>query len=76
MTETYFARIVEVLPSRVLVSIPSDLGEQPILRTFSSKPLEGIIDLRTGNVLKIIIENNPGEVIMRYQPANKSDYNE
>lgn len=76
MNETYFARIVEVLPNRVLVSIPSDTEERPILRTLDSTPLNGVIELKSGTVFKISIEVNPGESIMRFSPANQSDYNE
>ena len=72
----FFARITDVLPSRVVVTIPSDRGESPIVRTFDKTPLNGVIDLRPGNVFKITIETNPGEVIMKYAPANKNDYRE
>ncbi len=76
MTETYFAKIVDVLPSRVTVSIPSDRGQAPIFRTLDSAPMMGVIDLRSGNVMKINIETNPGIVTMKYSPANKNDYKE
>jgi len=76
MIETYFAKIVDVLPSRVVTSIPSDRSEKPLLRTFDSSPMAGVIELRPGNVIKIVIETNPGEVIIRYSPANRSDYRE
>jgi hypothetical protein len=36
----------------------------------------GVIDLRSGNVMKINIETNPGSVTMKYEPANKNDYRE
>ena len=76
MIETYFAKITDVLPSRVVVLIPSDAGKEPIVRTFDSGPMAGIIDLRIGVVFKITIETNPGEVIIRYAPANPNDYDE
>jgi len=76
MTEVYFARILDVLPSRVVVSIPSDRGEPAIVRTFDSTPLNGVIELRNGNVFKITIETNPGTVKTTFEPANKNDYRE
>lgn len=76
MTETYFARIIDVLPSRVMLSIPSDPGEDPIIKTLDSTAMQGVIDLRPGNVMKITIETTPGKVVMEYAPANKSDYRE
>ena len=76
MKETFFARITDVLPSRVVVLIPSDRGESPIVRSFDYSPLVNVIDLRPGVVFKITIETNPGEVNMKYEPADKSDYHE
>lgn len=74
MIQTYFARITDILPSRVVTIIPSDSGKAPLTRTFDSTPMVGIIDLRVGTVFQITIETNPGEVIIRYAPANKNDY--
>jgi hypothetical protein len=76
MIETYYAKIVDVLPSRVSVSIPSDRGEAPIFRMLDSAPLMGVVELNTNNVMKITIETNPGIVTMKYEPAQRSDYRE
>ena len=74
MKETFFAKITDVLPSRVNTVIGIGTGEDPVVRPFDSTAMVGVIDLTIGNVFKIEIETNPGEVIMRYSPAQKSDY--
>ena len=76
MTNIYFGRITDVLPSRVMMLIPSDKGSAPILRGFDKEPMVDVIDLRVGNVVKITIETIPGQVTIQYEPANRRDYNE
>ena len=76
MTNIYFGRITDVLPSRVMMLIPSDKGIHPILRGFDKEPMVDIIDLRAGNVVKITIETIPGQVTIKYEPANRRDYDE
>lgn len=76
MKETYFAKIIEVLPSRVVLSIPSGRGKSPTIKTLSSIAMSGVIDVRKGNVVKITVEITPGKVVTDYSPANKSDYQE
>lgn len=74
MTETYFARITEVLPSRIVATIAMNDNSAPLVRTLDSMPMVGVIELKAGNTFKITIETNPGEVITKYSPAEKSEY--
>jgi len=71
MSEIYYGKIIDVLPSSVTMRVSSNDGTEPIFRKFDSTPLLNVVEIKTGTVVKITVDQVPGNVNVKYEPAAK-----
>lgn len=73
--ETFIGKIIDVLPSRVVMRVMTTESE-PILKTFGSGPMVGVVDIKVGSVIKIHVNLDAVEPVLTYEQGAANDYHE
>jgi hypothetical protein len=73
--ETFIGKIMDVLPSRVVMRVMTTESE-PILKTFGTAPMIGIIDIRPGSIVKINVDIEGEEPVLTFEQGQPNDYYE